>query len=383
MGNIISKNVENIEISGIRKFYNKVVKVDGAISLTIGQPDFPLPEKIKQAIIKAINEDKTGYTSNAGILGLRKEISNFLDNQSISYDSEEICITVGGSEGIMSVFTALLNPKDKVLIPTPAYPAYESCVKILGAEVINYKLIKEDFSIDMDNLKKLIKEHKPKVLVLSYPCNPTGAVLSKEARDELYEIIKDEDIVIITDEMYSTLIYDGGYYSIAQYKELKEKVILISGFSKMFSMTGLRVGYVCAASKFMNEIMKAHQYGVSCAPSIAQYGALEGLRSCLNDAEYMRGEFKKRRDFLYNGLVKLGFEVKLPKGAFYMFVSINKYNMNSDGFCEKILQNAKVAVVPGSAFGPGGEGYFRASYACSIEQLEEALRRIELEISKW
>ncbi len=383
MENKVSQRVKNIEISGIRKFYNKVVKVDGAISLTIGQPDFPVPDKIKKAMIDAINENKTGYTSNAGILELRQEISDNLKKDNIHFDADEICITVGGSEGIMSVFSAVLNPMDKVLIPTPAYPAYENCVRIAGGETIEYELNNSDFSINIDGLKDLIKLHKPKAIVLSFPCNPTGAVLSREARDGLCEILKNEDIIIITDEMYSALTYTKEYYSVAQFEELKNKIILINGFSKIFSMTGLRIGYVCAPRCFMDHIMKVHQYSVSSAPSVVQYGALIGLRSCIDEAKEMRDQFKIRRDFLYEGLIKLGFDVKLPDGAFYMFPSIKKFNMDSEKFCEKLLENAKVAVVPGSAFGIGGEGYFRASYACSIEQLKEALKRIELEIKKW
>lgn len=380
---LISRNVKSIEISGIRKFYNKVIKVDGAISLTIGQPDFPVPENIKKAIIQAIKEDKTGYTSNAGVLELRQEICKYLKSQNISYESDEVCITVGGSEGLMDVFAALINNGDKILIPTPAYPAYESCVKILGGEVINYELNENDFSINFEKLEELIDEEKPKLMVVSYPCNPTGAVLSKEARERLHEIIKNNEILVVTDEMYSAINFNDNYYSIAQFEDIKEKVIVVSGFSKMFSMTGLRVGYICACSFYMNEIMKVHQYNVSCAPSIAQYGALEGLKTSLYSAEKMKAEFKVRRDFLYKGLKQLGFEVYLPEGAFYMFPSIKKFKMTSEEFCNRLLQNAKVAIVPGSAFGKGGEGFARISYAYSMSELEEALCRIEKEINKW
>ena len=373
----ISNNVNSIELSGIRKFYNKVVKVEGAISLTLGQPDFPVPFWIKEAMIEAINENKTVYTSNAGVLELRQEISDFLSNQGISYDSDEICVTVGGSEGLMDVFAAFINPKDKVLIPTPAYPAYESCVKLLGGEVINYDLNKEDFSIDFLKLKGIIQREKPKLLVLSYPSNPTGAVLSEEARNKLYEIVKNEDIIIVTDEMYSCLCFEDNYYSIAQFKDIKDKVVVVNGFSKMFSMTGLRIGYVCAVSKYMESIIKIHQYNVSCAPSIAQYGVLQGLRHCMKDVKHMKAEFIHRRDYVYERLIKLGFEVKLPKGAFYIFPSIKKFACNSEEFCDKLLQQSKVAVVPGSAFGKGGEGYMRISYAYSQEQLKEAFDRIE------
>lgn len=374
--NIISRNVQNIEISGIRKFFNKVVKYPDAISLTLGQPDFNVPERIKEAMIKAIEDNKTTYTSNAGILELRKEISTYLKTQHIDYHEDEICLTIGGSEGLMDVFTALLNPEDKVLIPTPAYPAYESCVKLLGGQIINYNL-KEDFSINFDELEELISKEKPKVMVVSYPSNPTGAILSKEDNSKLYGIIKDTEIIVVSDEMYSSLCFEDNYYSIAQFNDIKNKVIAVGGFSKMFSMTGLRIGYVCAAEGFMEAIMKVHQYNVSCAPSIVQWGAYEGLKSCMSDVEYMRAEFIKRRDYLHDRFIKMGFEANLPMGAFYMFPSIKKFNIKSDEFCERLLKEAGVAVVPGSAFGTGGEGYMRISYAYSMEQLKEAADRIE------
>ncbi len=220
MNDLTSKNVQNIEISGIRKFYNKVQKYPDAISLTLGQPDFNVPDGIKNAMIEAIEQNKTSYTSNAGIVELRNEISNYLKSLDIEYDSKEICLTIGGSEGLMDVFTALINKNDKVLIPTPAYPAYESCVKILGGQIINYSL-KEDFSVDFDHLERIIKEEHPKIMVISYPCNPTGAILSREDSIKLYKIILDNDIIAVSDEMYAALCFDDKYYSIAQFGDLK------------------------------------------------------------------------------------------------------------------------------------------------------------------
>ncbi len=280
----------------------------------------------------------------------------------------------------MDVFASFINPCDKVLIPSPAYPAYEACVKLLGGKIINYDLNMNDFSIDFGNLIHTIESEKPKIIVLSYPCNPTGAILSKGDRDRLYKILKDEDIIIVTDEMYSSLCFEDKYYSIAQCKDIKDKVILVSGFSKMFSMTGLRIGYVCSPKKYIGSIVKVHQYNVSCAPSIVQYGALEGLKSCLKEANFMKDEFIKRRDYVYNRLKHMGLVVTLPKGAFYVFPSIEKFSDNSEEFCDRLLNKAKVAVVPGSAFGIGGEGHIRISYACSIEILKEALDRIESEL---
>lgn len=376
MKEILSNSINKIEISGIRRFFNKVELVPDAVSLTLGQPDFSVPKKIKEAMVKAINENKTTYTSNAGIIELRNEISNYLKNFNINYLPNEICLTVGGSEALMDVFAALINQGDKVLIPTPAYPAYESCVTVLGGKTVNYSL-KNDFSIDTDLLKEIIKEESPKVLVLSYPSNPTGAVLSKEIRDCLYNIVRDNNIIVVSDEIYSALCFEKEYYSISQCKELKDKVILIGGFSKMFSMTGLRLGYVCARDFYMKGIMKMHQYNVSCAPSIAQWGALEGLKSCLSDVEYMKSEFIKRRDYVYNRLISMGLDVNLPLGAFYIFPKIDKFNMSSEDFCEKLLNEAKVAMVPGSAFGIGGEGYMRISYSYSMGQLKEGLDRME------
>lgn len=378
----ISRKVASVELSGIRKFYNKVGKVNGAISLTLGQPDFPIPAKAKEAIINAINSNKTGYTSNEGLLELRDEISKFLNTQNINYSADETCITVGGSEGLMDVFTTFVNPGDKVLIPSPAYPAYEACTKLVGGKIINYDLNTNDFSINFEKLINTIKCEKPKIIVISYPCNPTGAILSKKNRDRLYEILKDEDIIIVTDEMYSSLCFEDEYYSIAQCSYIRDKIILVSGFSKMFSMTGLRIGYVCAPKKYIGSIIKVHQYNVSCAPSITQYGALEGLRSCIEEANFMKNEFIGRRDYVYKRLKDMGFVVTLPKGAFYAFPSIEKFSINSEEFCDRLLYKAKVAVVPGSAFGTGGEGHIRISYACSIETLKEALDRVETELTK-
>jgi aminotransferase len=375
MKNVFSKNVENIEISGIRKFFNKVGKFPGAISLTLGEPDFKIPKEIKEAMKEAINEDKTTYTPNAGILQLREEISKFLRSFQIEYSSDEICITVGGSEGLMCSFAAIVNHGDKVMIPSIAYPAYESCAKLLGANVINYNL-NEDFTIDMIELKQLIKDEQPKVLVLSYPSNPTGATMSKDERDELYNIIKSEDIMVISDEIYSSIIFDD-YYSICQYNDIRDKIILVSGFSKMFSMTGMRIGYVCAEKNIISNITKVHQYNVSCAPSIAQYGALAGLKESLYHCDIIGREFMERRDYVYDRLQNMGLETILPKGAFYIFPSIKRFNMSSEEFCDRLLESKEVAIVPGSAFGIGGEGYIRISYCYSMEDLEMALNGLE------
>jgi aminotransferase len=371
----MNKQVEKIQISGIRRFAEKVKKVEGAISLTIGQPDFPVPVHISEAMINAINTNKTVYTSNAGIDELREEICNYLKTFDIEYDKEEICITVGGSEGLYSVLFAVMNPGDKILLPGPAYPAYENIAIMINADVVTYPL-KEDFTLDIDIIKEKLEKENIKVLMLSFPSNPTGAILSKEQRNQLVELIKEKDIIVITDEMYSSIIFDE-YYSVAQARAIKEKVIYVSGFSKIFSMTGLRIGYVACCERYMKEIMKVHQYGVSCAPSIAQYGVLEGLKKSLDDVENMRNTFERRKDYCLNRLKDLNLEVAEPKGAFYIFPSIKKFNIPSEEFCEKLLNEGKLACVPGTAFGALGEGYMRISYCYSDEVLKEAFDRLE------
>lgn len=371
----LSRKVEDIEISGIRKFYNKVVKVENSISLTLGEPDFKIPKEVKAAMKQAIDEDKTTYTSNEGIFELRKEISNYLSDMDINFLPEEICLTVGGSEGLLDTFTAVLNPGDKVLIPSIAYPAYESCVKVVGGDVINYSL-KEDLSIDFESLRESIKNHKPKAIVISYPSNPTGRVLTKKECEELHNILMDEELLIISDEMYSSIVFEE-YHTISKYEDLKDRLILIGGFSKMFSMTGIRVGYVCAEKWLLQNIVKVHQYNVSCAPSIGQYGALGGLKNSMYHIEHIQKDLKERRDYVYNRLLAMGLEAKKPEGAFYIFPSIKRTGMTSEEFCEKLLNETKVAVVPGTAFGPGGEGYVRISYCYDREKLKEALNLME------
>ena len=376
----MNKRLEKIQISGIRRFAEKVKKVEGAISLTIGQPDFYVPVQVSQGMIDAIEKNKTSYTSNAGIEELREEICTYLKGFGINYTKEEICITVGGSEGLFSVLFALMNEGDKILIPGPSYPAYENISTMIGAEVINYRL-NEDFTVNIDEIKNKLDTENVKYLMLSFPSNPTGAILTKNQRDELIDIIKERDITVITDEMYASIIFDK-YYSIAQCEEIRDKIIFVSGFSKMFSMTGLRIGYVACTDKYMKEIMKVHQYGVSCAPSIAQYGAVEGLKNSMDEVEKMRLSFEKRKNYCMKRLRELKIDVVNPNGAFYIFPSIKKFNMTSEEFCEKLLTEGKVGFVPGNAFGDFGEGYMRISYCYSDEILKEAFDRLEKFIDK-
>lgn len=372
----MNNNLKGIEISGIRKIYNEVQKVPGAISLTLGQPDFAVPRIIKDYMIKAIEEDNTVYTANAGVTELREAISNYLSHKGVHFSSDEICVTVGGSEALFSVFTALINKGDKVLIPTPAYPAYENIVKVLGGEVVNY-VLKEDFSINIDKLESLIIKSKAKYIVLSLPSNPTGAVLTKEDKNSIIDLVKKYDITIITDEIYEALSYEN-YESVAQCEDILSNIIYISGFSKMFSMTGLRVGYFACKKSIYEEIMKVHQYNVSCATSISQYAAVAGLKYALDSVEEMKSILQERCNYVVNRLKDIGFDVQMPKGAFYVFPSIKKFNISSEEFCMRLLKEYKVACVPGNAFGIGGEGYIRISYCYSDEELKTALDKIEL-----
>ena len=371
----MNKRVEKIQISGIRRFAEKVKKVEGAISLTIGQPDFNVPIAVASGMINAVETNKTSYTSNAGIDELREDICTYLRNFNIKYNKDEVCITVGGSEGLFSVFFALMNTGDKILIPGPAYPAYENISTMIGADVVHYRL-NDDFTINIDEIKNKLDTEDIRYLMLSFPSNPTGAILTKDQRDELIEIIKEREITVITDEMYASIIFDE-YYSVAQCDSIRDKVIFVGGFSKMFSMTGLRIGYVACSDIYMKEIMKVHQYGVSCAPSIAQYGALEGLKKAMEDVEKMKESFERRKNYCIKRLKELNIDVVDPKGAFYIFPSIKKFNISSEEFCERLLNEGKVGFVPGNAFGDFGEGYMRISYCYSDEILKEAFDRLE------
>jgi aminotransferase len=374
----MNNNVQKIQISGIRRFFNKVADYPDAISLTLGEPDFRVPNRIKEAMVNAIMNDKNSYTPNMGLIQLRTAIRSYLSKMEISYKEEEICITVGGSEGLFSILNALINPGDKIVIPNPSYPAYASIATLLGANILDCEL-NDDFTINMESLKKVIEEEKPKLLVLSYPSNPTGAVLSKGQRDQLYNLIKDNNTIVVSDEIYCSIYFEAEYYSLAQHEDIKNKVILVGGFSKMFSMTGLRVGYVCAEKEFMDQIVKVHQYCVSCAPAASQWGAMEGLNTSMEHIKRVNESFINRRDYLYEGLKSFGMDVTIPKGAFYMFPSIKKFNMSSEEFCDALLKEGKVAVVPGDAFGIRGEGFVRISYSYSEEDLKNGLNRLE----KW
>lgn len=370
----MKKNLNKVEISGIRKFFNMAEKYENVVSLTLGEPDFNLPKVVEEGIIDALKENKTKYTSNKGIIELRREISKYLKNKyNINFNEEEICITIGGSEAIQLSICTEVDEDDYVLLPNPGFPAYENVCKLAGAKILYYGF-NEDFSINFDDVNRALLKN-PKVIVLNFPSNPIGTILTKEDRDKFVEILKDKDIKIVSDEIYADLLYDTEFYSVSQCEEIISKVILISGFSKNFSMTGLRLGYIAAKGESINNIVKVHQYFVSTSPSITQYGAIMGLKEF--DITERRNIFKERRNFVVKRLKEMGFDINMPKGAFYAFPSIKKYGMKSEEFCERLLDNEKLAIVPGNAFGSKGDDYIRISYAADMETLKVAMERLQ------
>lgn len=379
MERFISHKVNRIQLSPIRKFSNLVSSVPGALSLTIGQPDFNTPQIIKEAGIQAIETDKTAYTHNQGYLELRSEITKFLKGRyDLNYDAEtELTVTIGASQAIDVCLRTFINDGDEVLIPSPGYVAYEACVTLSGGKpVFIPTLIEDGFKLKADTLKKYITP-KTKLLILSYPSNPTGAALDKDDLLEISSVIKENNIIVISDEIYSELTYDRKHISIASIDGMKDRTVVINGFSKTYSMTGWRLGYIAAPSETMKHIVKVHQYNVSCAPSVSQIAGIEALRTGDSSIQEMVKEYDKRRIYCYDRLKAMGLKCFKPAGAFYIFPEIKETGLTSEEFCIKLLHQGKLAVVPGSAFGQFGEGYVRISYAYSMDVLENGLDRLE------
>ncbi|ERM92466.1 aminotransferase [Caldanaerobacter subterraneus subsp. yonseiensis KB-1] len=375
----ISNVVKNIPPSGIRKFFDLVTNSKDIISLGVGEPDFVTPWEIRKEGIDALDRGSTTYTSNLGLLELRIAISYFLKTHyNLTYDPEkEIMVTIGASEAIDLALRALLNDGDEVLVPEPSYVSYAPCVILTrGIPVFVPTDEKNNFILTPDDIKSKITS-KTKVLILPYPNNPTGAIMKKEELEEIVDIIIEHDLIVISDEIYSELTYEGKHVSIASLPGMKERTILINGFSKAFAMTGWRLGYIAAEHGFIEAMNKIHQYTTICAPITAQYAAIKGIYQCEEDIVKMRETYDKRRKFIVNGFREIGFDCFEPKGAFYIFPSIKKTGMTSQEFCEKLLKEEKVAVVPGDAFGPSGEGFIRVSYAYSIDKIARALERIK------
>ncbi|MED3982607.1 aminotransferase A [Peribacillus simplex] len=376
MEHLINPLVKDVQISGIRKFYNMVADIEGTISLTIGQPDFPTPMHIKEAAKQAIDNDYTVYTHNAGYLELREAASKYVkDKYKLSYDpANEVLVTSGASEGIDITFRTILIPGNEVILPGPVYPGYEPIIKMCGATPVYADTTKNGFRLTADIIEKYITDHT-RCIVLPYPSNPTGVTLSAEELLDIAELVRGKDIFILADEIYSELVFDQEHVSIATF--LKEQTIVLNGLSKSHSMTGWRIGLLFAPVAISQHILKVHQYNVTCAASISQRAALAALTAGRDDAIPMKIEYARRREYVYSRLQAMKLEIVKPNGAFYFFIKLPEGYASSLDFCLKLVQQEKVAVVPGDAFSPLGEGYFRISYAYSMETLEKALDRIE------
>ena len=376
---VLSTTVRDIKPSGIRKFFDIATTMDDVISLGVGEPDFQTPWQIRKAGINSLERGKTKYTANKGYDKLLKEISLYLDRKyGVEYNpANEIVVTVGGSEAIDAAIRALINSGEEVIIPQPSYVCYEPMTKLAGGVpvILNTKA-ENDFKVTPEELSALITD-KTKILILPYPCNPTGAIMEKEDIEKIYDVIKDTNIIVLSDEIYSELTFSGKrHISPASVDGMWERTITINGFSKAFSMTGWRLGFACGPKEILSQIIKIHQYAIMCAPTTAQYAAVEALRNCDEDVMAMVKEYDMRRRLIVKGFNKLGLTCREPKGAFYAFPSIQSTGMSSEEFCEKLLYSKKVAVVPGTAFGESGEGFVRASYCYSVEHILEALKRI-------
>lgn len=379
MSKPLSNIVESIKPSGIRKFFDIVSEMKDAISLGVGEPDFDTPWHIRDEGIYALEKGKTFYTSNAGLKELREEICNYIRrSQGISYDPlSEVIVTVGGSEAIDIGLRAMINYGDEVIIPQPAYVSYEPCALLAGAKpvIINLKA-ENEFRLTAEELENAITD-KTKVLILPFPNNPTGAIMEKEDLEKIAKIIIENDIYVMSDEIYGELTYKDKHVSIASIEGMKERTILINGFSKAYAMTGWRLGYACGPKEIIKQMTKIHQFAIMCAPTTSQYAAVEALKNGDEDVKIMRQAYNQRRRFLLNAFKEMNLECFEPYGAFYVFPCIKEFGMTSEEFATKFLEEEKVAAVPGNAFGESGEGYLRISYAYSLENLKIAMERLK------
>nr|WP_294529267.1 aminotransferase class I/II-fold pyridoxal phosphate-dependent enzyme [uncultured Blautia sp.] len=379
MNEFLSEKVKALKPSGIRKFFDVVNEIPGAISLGVGEPDFETPYHIREAGIQALQAGKTFYTSNSGLMELRKAVSDFTKRRTgLTYDpASEIMLTVGGSEAIDVALRTIINPGDEVIYIEPSYVSYLPCILLADGVPVPIELKAENrFRLTREELEAAITP-KSKALILSFPNNPTGAIMEREDLEAIVDVIKEHHLLVISDEIYSELTYEKEHVSIASLPGMKEYSIVINGFSKGFAMTGWRLGYALGNKEILKQMIKVHQYAIMCAPTVSQYAAIEAMYNGDQDVIYMRESYNQRRRFLYHELQRLGLPCFLPEGAFYMFPDIREFGMTSEEFALDLLKEEKVAVVPGSAFGDCGEGFIRISYAYSIEELKEALLRIE------
>ncbi|MFJ5769092.1 aminotransferase class I/II-fold pyridoxal phosphate-dependent enzyme [Psychrobacillus sp. NPDC093180] len=374
----LNPRAESLKTPGTRQFSNQLIHYPNAINLTIGQPDFPTPNSVKEAGVRAIEQNLTGYSHNAGLIELREAVNSFFSNKyGFSYDPQnEIVITNGASEAIDAVFRTILEEGDEVILPAPNYSGYVPVIELCGAKVVYLDTTETNFQPSAEKLEALITE-KTKAVFFNNPSNPTGVVLTKETMDELVAVIANKEIYVLTDEIYSENSFSGKHLSFASYKEIREKLFYIHGLSKSHSMTGWRIGFLMGPAEVMQHVVKVHAFNTICASLPAQYAAIEALTNASHTPEEMNVEYIKRRDFVYGRLIEIGLPVEKPNGAFYIFPSIEAYGMNSFEFATKLLQEGGLAVVPGSAFTSYGEGYIRISYAYSMDVLVEGLNRLE------
>ena len=375
----LSKTIKTIEPSGIRKFFDIVREMEDAILLGVGEPDFDTPWHIRDEGIYSLEKGRTFYTSNAGLKELKIEISKYLDRKyGMKYNyNNEIMVTVGGSEGIDMALRAMLDPGDEVIIPQPSYVSYEPCTVLAGGKPVIVELKEEnEFRLTAEELEEAITP-KSKILIMPFPNNPTGAVMELNDIEAIAKVVKEHDLYVITDEIYSELTYLEKHVSIASLPGMKERCVLINGFSKAYAMTGWRLGYACAPKEILSQMLKIHQFAIMCAPTTSQYAAVEAMKNGDADVVQMRDQYNERRRYLLHRLKNMGLKCFEPFGAFYIFPSIKEFGMTSDEFATELLNSKKVAVVPGTAFGKSGEGFVRISYAYSIDDLKTALGRIE------
>lgn len=379
MRNPLSDTIVQIKPSGIRKFFDIVSEMKDAISLGVGEPDFETPWHIRDEGIYSLEKGRTFYTSNSGLKELKQEICNYMKrSQGVSYRYDtDVLVTVGGSEAIDICLRAMVNPGDEVLIPQPSYVSYEPCAILAGAKpvIINLKA-ENEFRLTAQELESAITE-KTKILILPFPNNPTGAIMEREDLEAVAEVILKHDIYVMSDEIYAELTYKGKHVSITSLPGMQERTILINGFSKAYAMTGWRLGYACGPAEIIQQMTKIHQFAIMCAPTTSQYAAVEALKNGDADVEMMRESYNQRRRYLMNAFREMGLECFEPYGAFYVFPCIKEFGMTSDEFATRFLEEEKVAVVPGTAFGDCGEGYLRVSYAYSLEKLKLAMGKLE------
>lgn len=376
---VLNRTITDIKPSGIRKFFDIAQQLEGVISLGVGEPDFPTPWSIRQKAMQTIERKRTVYTANAGLAALRTSISNYTKKRTgVEYDPQsEIVVTVGGSEAIDISIRSVIEPGDEVLIVEPCFVCYSPIVRMSGGIPVSLETkVENNFKLTASDLKSKISD-KTKLLILPYPNNPTGAIMTREDLEKIAEVLRDTNILVLSDEIYSELTYGRKHCSIIEIEGMQERTIYINGFSKAFAMTGWRLGYVCAPAPLIKQIVKLHQFAIMCSPTVSQYAGIEALENCDDEVKKMTFEYDVRRRFLVDAFNRLGLTCFNPEGAFYVFPCIKSTGLSSEEFCEKLLYSKKVAVVPGNAFGECGEGYIRISYAYSLNHLNTAVKRIE------